>query len=451
MAYKLPWSNFHELNLDWILEKIKKLQEDVANITGSAMPSSSIPEMAGVGSPGTEDNYARGDHRHPTDTSRAAQTDLAQEILDRGTADHALDLDIQAVDEKIKFSAAAPIMDSSSASAGFSDFLARADHVHPTDTSRASATELAILTTRVDNIVGAASPYDVMPLMDGAGSYGTVGAYSRGDHQHPSDSSKLDTAGGTITGDLTIKGSLSEELRMRYITTNAVGWLRAIQTPLVYGTRIEITISRKGTIAPAEEHKITYVYNQAGAAFVDEYSTGDVKYIDKIRITDAGRIDIHMDQTADSQIGVFIRVAAPTDTAETNIQMLEIEGVADAPAGETVLTTHDFETNTEANGTITASTGSSGISTVSYLSKKRGIVYGNIVAVANSITANTWTDIATIPAEFCRTGYIDIVAIVGWTTVEHARVYADGQVAISPKSSITSGTAIMCLLTYPLY
>ena len=345
MAYKIPWSNFHELNLDWLLEQVKQLREDVDNITASATPSNTTPLMDGVAAVGTEDSFARGDHRHPTDTSRAAQNDLTQEITDRGNADLALASDIADVDAKIKFSSAAPIMDSSSASAGFSDYMARADHIHPTDTSRASATDLAVLQARVDGFTGSALPSDLTPNMDGVGSAGSGGNYSRGDHVHPSDTTKLDKAGGTISGNLIIQGNLCEELRRQYITTNDIGWLRAIQAPLVYGTRIEITVVRKGTVAPAEEHKITYVYNQAGPVFIDERSSGDVTYIDKIRITDAGRIDIHMDQTAESQIGVFIEVAAPTDAAETNIRMLEIEGIADAPAGETILKTHNFSQN----------------------------------------------------------------------------------------------------------
>lgn len=345
MAYKIPWSNFHELNLDWLLEQVKKLREDVDNLTGSATPYTDIPEMDGIASPGSEVSYARGDHRHPTDTSRASAADLAQEVLDRDAADDTLQANIDTTDAKIKFSSSAPLMDSSSASAGFSDYMARADHVHPTDTSRASATDLATLTARVDAFSGSAAPSDTTPLMDGVGAAGTGGNYSRGDHRHPSDTSKLDKSGGTITGGLTIEGNLTEELRQQYITTNAIGWLRSIQAPLVYGTRIEITITRKGTIAPAEVHKIAYIYNQAGPAFVDESSAGDVKYIDKIRITDAGRIDIHMDQTAESQIGVFITAAAPTNAAESNIQMMNIEGVADAPAGETVLAIYDFHKN----------------------------------------------------------------------------------------------------------
>lgn len=38
------------------------------------------------------------------------------------------------------------------------------------------------------------------PLMDGTASVGTSSAYSRGDHVHPSDTSKLSTSGGVLTG-----------------------------------------------------------------------------------------------------------------------------------------------------------------------------------------------------------------------------------------------------------
>ena len=40
-------------------------------------PYASDPAMDGTASAGSSDDYARGDHVHPTDTSRAAATDLA--------------------------------------------------------------------------------------------------------------------------------------------------------------------------------------------------------------------------------------------------------------------------------------------------------------------------------------------------------------------------------------
>lgn len=337
MPYIGPWSNFHELNLDWLLREVKQLRTDLDGLEGASIPSDDAPEMDGVASPGSAVSYSRGDHVHPTDTSRASAADLIQEATDRGDADNALNADILAVDAKIKFSAAAPLMDSSSASAGFSDYMARADHVHPTDTSRASATDLATLSARVDAFSGSANPYDIAPLMDGAANAGTVGAYSRGDHVHPSDTSKLDTAGGTISGDLDIEGVLSETRKERHFTSDSTGWVRVATVPQVQGTRCVFTIVRKGTIAPAETHEITLAILQNSIKFQDERSAADVLYIDKIRYSNAGAVDIHIDQNAASAIGVFADIYAPTAADVSAIALIQPSGVSDAPAGETIL------------------------------------------------------------------------------------------------------------------
>lgn len=186
----VPYSNFHELNLDWILTKLKELEATVAGIGGSTTPSNDPPEMDGTADPGNSANYSRGNHVHPTDTSRASQADmrtLQTEVYDNYVA---LSGDINSLDAKIAFSAAAPLMDSSSASSGSSPYQARADHVHPTDTSRASAVDLAYLTARVDALSGGADPAINDPLMDGAATPGTSNKYARGDHRHPTDTSR---------------------------------------------------------------------------------------------------------------------------------------------------------------------------------------------------------------------------------------------------------------------
>lgn len=339
MAYKIPWSNFHELNLDWLLEQVKKLREDVDNITGSSTPSTSIPEMDGVGSPGTGVDYARGDHRHPTDTSRAAQSDLDQEITDRGNADRSLASDIEDVDEKIKFSAAAPYMDSSSASAGFSDYLARADHVHPTDTSRASATDLATLTARVDAFSGSAMPSDATPLMDGVGAAGTGGNYSRGDHRHPSDTSKLDKTGGTITGDLILAKMVTHE----EVAYN--GWYRIINAPRQQGTRVAIAVERYGASAPQEMHSIEMLITQATVRFVDEKSVSSLFMINKIRYQSNGYVDIHIDQSLTSDIMVSITPYGYDQSAVSAIHTTPIVNVADIPTGETTIAEYNLHAN----------------------------------------------------------------------------------------------------------
>lgn len=414
--FQFPWSNFHELNLDWIMQKIKELDEKVDSIIGSATPSNTLPEMDGAASAGSEAKYSRGDHRHPTDTSRASASGLTQEITDRSDADlalsgridtldarvvpsdayplmdgtaesgshvqysrrdhrhptdtsraaqtdlqaeindrindvYALQGDINAVDAKINFSSAAPLMDSSSASSGSSTVMARADHVHPTDTSRASATDVATLQARMDAFAGSANPSDATPQMDGVGTAGSGGNYSRGDHVHPSDTSKLSLSGGTMTG------RLVEALREQYISTNYIGWLRIADVPDTPGNIARITISREGLVTPSETHSIIFINNSNGPAFVHEQSVGDVAYINQIRYTNAGKIDIHMDQAYDSTIGVKIENLGSTDASTALIKALPISGVSDSPAGETILETYDFSQNATVitNGIIEAS------------------------------------------------------------------------------------------------
>lgn len=416
MPYKIPWSNFHELNLDWLLEQVKLLRTDVDDMQGAATPSDALPKEDGTAYAGSSINYSRGDHvhptdtsrasasalttettdrqdadlllsgridtlsarvvpsdayplmdgtaesgsnveysrrdhRHPTDTSRAAASDLTQEITDRGNADITLQTNIDTVDAKIKFSSTAPLMDSSSASPGFSDYQARADHIHPTDTSRASQSDFDTLKARVDAFEGSSNPSDATPLMDGVGAAGTGGNYSRGDHVHPSDTSKMDTAGGTFTG--RVKNTTLEQ----YITVNATGWLRVATVPQVGGTLVRFKIMRHGALTPDEIHEISLAITQNSVQFIDELSKTDVVYVDKIRYTNAGKVDIHMDQTAESDIGVTIVPAAPSDTDRASITAVPIASVADAPVGETVLVVYNLSQASIAPGKYTLFSG----------------------------------------------------------------------------------------------
>lgn len=429
-----PYSNFHDLNLDWLLEAVKQLRTDVNGLIGSATPSNTTPQMDGVGAPGVSVNYSRGDHQHPTDTSRASATALADEVTARTNKDLSLDGDIAAVDAKIHFSASnplmdgspsagfstdqaradhihptdtsraaaadltqeisdrsnaditlqnninavdskivlatgAPLMDSSSATPGSSTSMARADHVHPTDTSRASATDLATLTARVDSFTGSAIASDAMPQMDGVGSAGTGGNYSRGDHRHPSDTSKVNKAGDEITGNLRVDGSLIEVKKVTYYNTGVIGWARVATIPQKSGTSVHVTIVRHGTLTPAEIHEVDLCINQDALGFKNEYTFGDVIYIDQIRYTSAGKLDIHMDQAEDSYIGVFIEPHAPTAADQALIATQTATGVSATPVGETILATKTFSNNSQ-DFSILGSMGKNW-----YFKKRNGVVY----------------------------------------------------------------------------
>ena len=450
-----PYSNFHDLNLDWLLQQVRQLRTDVDGLIGSATPSDDTPVMDGAGDPGSSTNYARGDHQHPTDTSRASATDLANEVTARTNKDLALDGDIAAVDAKIHFSASnplmdgspsagfstdqaradhihptdtsraaaadltqeindratadttlqnninavdakivlatgAPLMDSSSATPGSSTSMARADHVHPTDTSRASATDLATLTARVDSFTGSAIASDAMPQMDGVASAGTGGNYSRGDHVHPSDSSKVNKSGDTMTGDLRIEGALVPLHELQFMHVNSIGWLRIADVPRIPGTWVKFEIVRKGDLAPAESHTVDLSINQSGIAFRNENSFADVLYVDTIRYTDAGKVDIHMDQTDASDIGVRLVAVGPTEGITNNVKMIPFQGVAPDPIGETRLAEYKFTTATGLR--IVHAQSSTSFSDA--IAAIKNIMNDNNISFAANAANNMQTDIA---------------------------------------------------------
>ena len=43
MAFKYPWTNLHELNLDWLLGQIRQLTKQIAKITGLTATAHSLP------------------------------------------------------------------------------------------------------------------------------------------------------------------------------------------------------------------------------------------------------------------------------------------------------------------------------------------------------------------------------------------------------------------------
>ena len=116
------WGGFINADLDGIDSTVKS----VSNAIPAA--SSTPPLMDGTAAAGTGTTFARGDHVHPTDTSRyAASNPSGYQTAAQVTA--ALPV----------ASSTTPVMDGTAA-VGTGTTWARADHVHPTDTSRAPAT-----------------------------------------------------------------------------------------------------------------------------------------------------------------------------------------------------------------------------------------------------------------------------------------------------------------------
>lgn len=117
------------------------------------------------------------------------------------------------------FSTDDPQMDGS-ASPGSAATAARSDHVHPSDTSKPNkpdAWSLNYLLTldQYGNLVDSGKsadnvlpPAGATPAMDGTGSAGSADTYSRGDHVHPTDTSRAaDDAVVKLTGNQDIGGN----------------------------------------------------------------------------------------------------------------------------------------------------------------------------------------------------------------------------------------------------
>ena len=99
---------------------------------GHSMASSTSPKMDGTAAVGSETGkFARGDHVHPTDTSRApnnhASTATTYGVSDASKYGHSM------------ASSTSPKMDGTAAVGSETGKFARGDHVHPTDTSRAAS------------------------------------------------------------------------------------------------------------------------------------------------------------------------------------------------------------------------------------------------------------------------------------------------------------------------
>lgn len=90
------WQKIKELVTKNKVTKTSELTNDSGFITSADVPagveaSNTVPNMDGEASVGTEVKFARGDHRHPTDTSRASATDLTNHT--NNTAIHVTESD----------------------------------------------------------------------------------------------------------------------------------------------------------------------------------------------------------------------------------------------------------------------------------------------------------------------------------------------------------------------
>jgi len=145
------------------------------DVTTVLPASSTTPVMDGAAAVGVGTTWARSDHIHPSDTSRAAvsHTHTASAITDFA----------EAVDDRV----------GSLLVAGTNVTLSYNDVAN---------------TLTINSSGGGGTPSIINPIVDGVATPGVATAYTREDHVHPTDTSRVAKAGDTMTGALKVAGAL---------------------------------------------------------------------------------------------------------------------------------------------------------------------------------------------------------------------------------------------------
>lgn len=177
--------------------------------------SDTAPLMDGVASAGSAPEAARGDHVHPTDTTRAAAADLTNEISTRQAADTALQqavaLKQNSTDNNLTTTAktiVGAINENSTAIAGLQQDFINEDHFKG---FAATSADVQAITANANDFVycvetgtiwtynngwtNSNEPYPsdatplatTTPLMDGTATVGSSSSAARADHVHPTD------------------------------------------------------------------------------------------------------------------------------------------------------------------------------------------------------------------------------------------------------------------------
>ena len=181
---------FTAKDLKAVQDNITALNSGKAESSAVPTASTSTPQMDGTGSYGSGTTYARGNHVHPKDTSKQ----------DKITANGLLKGD---------------------GSGGVSVAVAGTDYALPS---------------------AIPSAYTSTPNMDGTGSAGTGTAYARGNHTHPTDTSRQPK----ITANGLLKGDGSGGVSAAVAGTD-------YQTPLVAGTDYATPAALSGYIPSSEK------------------------------------------------------------------------------------------------------------------------------------------------------------------------------------------------------
>lgn len=229
--------------------KTSHLNNDVGFITLSEVPegtaaSTSTPLMDGIASSGSENAFARGDHKHPSDTSK-------QDVIsDLGTIRSGASAGATAYQ---KPNSGIPLLDLSSTVQASLD---KAD-------SAMQQGDLPVAT-------------NTTPKADGTAAVGTETKWAKGDHVHPTDTTRAPLASPTFTGTPKAPTATAGTNNTQIATTAFV--TNAIATALTGAASFQGTIINNTTISNLTDYKKGWYWmvNSPGTYVNETCEVGDM-------------------------------------------------------------------------------------------------------------------------------------------------------------------------------
>lgn len=172
-------------------------------------------------------------------------------------------------------------------------------------------------------------------------------------------------------------------------TLSSAGWYRVCKTANVSGSILKFYIN---TVNVAETHEIDFMVSGTATKFANESSVCTHVFVDKIRSTYNGAdlfIDVHYNISNSNTVKVGFEAYGKASETDVTLSS-ELSSVADAPAGETVLTTHNFSANASpvqtanVSSVLRSGTFTPSDTTLDYTATAPCWFYGSFLMQANS-------------------------------------------------------------------
>lgn len=214
-------------------------------ITSASVPSASstTPKMDGTAAVGTETAFARGDHVHPTDTSRASLDIVAPEW--EPNVDY-WEWDSVIYQGQLYFCREAHVSSSTWDSSKWTDitvgglaYILMSEKIDDPSTKTSGQFLKYNGTTWVaGDVPEGSAASSTTPKMDGTASTGSENAFARGDHVHPTDTSRQ----AKITASGILKGNGSGTVTAATAGTD-------YQTPLTFDGTYNASTNKAATVS----------------------------------------------------------------------------------------------------------------------------------------------------------------------------------------------------------